>query len=148
MARGIPFPAGLSPNRRAYSPGAFPISEFQYQTAPLRRCNLNRVADSELALTFTISLTTKRLKFLSIIRKSTGAEGMTAKGIGQLSREVAIGPLAGVANESLRSVMAESRGNRRYRYAEPPTITSVFPESRRFHQIPWLYRRCRRALRI
>ena len=35
--------------------------------------------------------------------------------------------MAGVANESLSSVMAESKGNRRYRYAEPPTITSVFP---------------------
>ena len=129
MAKGIPFPAGLSPNERAYSPGEFPISEFQGLNGAVTAVQYgNRVADSALELTFTNVSDDKAFAIFEHYQLVNGGRGDNGERYwAELSREVSIGPLAGIANESLRSVMAESRGNRRYRYAEPPTITSVFP---------------------
>ena len=129
MAEGIPFPSGISPNRRSYTPGAFPINEFQSLNGAVTAIQYgNKTADSELALTFTNIPDDKAFEIFMHYQDVNGGRGDNGeRNWAELSKEVSIGPMAGVSNESLSGVMAESRGNRRYRYAEPPTITSVFP---------------------
>ena len=84
MAEGIPFPSGISPNRRSYSPGAFPINEFEGLNGAVTAIQYgNRTADSELSLVFTNITDDKAFEIFEHYQKSTAVEETTVSGIGR-----------------------------------------------------------------
>lgn len=129
MSKGIPFPEGLSPSSRSYRPGVFPVEEFTGLNGAVTVVQYgNRKVDSELDLVFSNIPDSKGWEILQHYGEVNGGRGTNGERYwAELSNEVSIGPLAGVHDESLSRAMSEGRGNRRYRYAEPPQMQSVFP---------------------
>ena len=127
--KGIDFPSGISPSRRSYKMPQFPIKEFTGLNGAVTTVQYgNRSVDSELELVFQNISDDKAFEIFEHYQAVNGGrESEGERNWARLSKEFNVGPMAGVMNESLKGVMTESKGNRRYRYAEPPTITSVFP---------------------
>ena len=129
----VDFPR-LCPSSRSYSPGSFPIEEFQGQNGAVTAVKFgNRLKDSELTMTFNnISDSDGFLIWKNYadvmggldsngdwnyigVDFNTGLDGTSAN----------FG--AGIVDDSMRAVTTEKRLNRRYRYAEPPQFVSTFP---------------------
>lgn len=129
MSKGIDFPSGISPNRRRYNPGSYPVKEFQGLNGAVTTVQYgNLEVDSELDMVFTNIPDEKAYEIFLHYQEVNGGRGDNGERYwAVLSKEVSIGPMAGISDSSLSAVMAETKGERRYRYAEPPTITSVFP---------------------
>ena len=130
MSNGVDFPRGISPSRRSYKIPEFPIKEFQGLNGAVTAIQYGKKpADSELVLEFTNISDDKAFEIFQHYQTVQGGRNSEngRRYWVNLSKEFTIGPMAGVLNESLAGVMTEKQGNRRYRYAEPPVITSVFP---------------------
>lgn len=130
MSNGVDFVKGISPSRRSYKMPELPVKEFQGLNGAVTAIQYGKKpVDSELTLEFTNISDDKAFE---IFENYQAVQGGRNPDNGRrywvnLSKEFTIGPMAGVLNESLAGVMTEKKGNRRYRYAEPPVITSVFP---------------------
>lgn len=125
----IDFPSGLTPNTRTYKLGSFPVSEFKSMNGATTFIRFGtKVVDSELIMTFLSVPDAKAYEihnnYLSV---NGGFDENGARNYVRLGTTVSEGPVAGIKDDSLRGVISENRGNRRYRYAEPPVITSTFP---------------------
>lgn len=129
MSNGVDFPRGISPSRRSYRMPEYPIKEFQGLNGAVTSVQYGRrPVDSELTLEFTNISDDKAYEIFENYREVQDGRGDNGRRNWlNLSREVTIGPMAGVGSADLADLMAEKSGNRRYRYAEPPTVTSVFP---------------------
>ena len=127
--KGIKFPSGISPSQRSFKMAEFPIKEFTGLNGAVTTVQYgNRPVDSELDLVFQNIRDDKAFEiFLHYQEVNGGRESEGERNWAKLPVEFNIGPMAGVRDESLSAIMAETRGNRRYRYAEPPKITSTFP---------------------
>ena len=118
----------LTPSARAYKPGFYPIEEFQGQNGAVTAVKFgNRKADSELTLTF--QNITDAEAFLIWTNHQEVNGGLDDHGEWNYIEFPAsdTGAMAGIQDPSMRAVTAETRLNRRYRYAEPPQFVSTFP---------------------
>lgn len=129
MAKGIDFPADISPSQRRYKPGVFPQGEFQGLNGAVTTVQYGRrPVDSELELVFRNIKDSKAYEIYENYLVVNGAgDGDLERNWVNLPVAQALGSMAGIYSKSLAKAMAESSNQRRYRYAEPPTITSVFP---------------------
>lgn len=129
MSKGIPFPEGISPSSRSYKPGVFPVGEFTGLNGAVTVVQYgNRKSDSELRLEFRNISDAKAWEICQHYGEVNNGSGPNGeRNWAELSRETSIGPMAGVFDVDLSRAMCETRGNRRYRYAEPPELKSVFP---------------------
>ena len=131
-ATGHVFP-NIAPSNRSYTPGVFPMREFQGLNGAVTELQFgSKEVDSKLEMTFqNISDDEAMLIFENYLRVSNGRVSSTGEQDYVLLDPASSHPaLAGIANEELRERIAERRFNiaqLRYRYASPPTITSVFP---------------------
>jgi hypothetical protein len=115
----IPFPA-LRPTSRSYSPGSFPTTEFKaLNGASTRVLYGNRRSDAELSLSFANVTDTQAAAVLAHYERITPTDDWT-------SFTTADGALGAAA--PLAVYLQEVGGSGlRWRYAEPPAITSVQP---------------------
>ena len=123
----VRFP-NLEPSARSYNPGSFPIEEFQGQNGAVTAVIFgNRKADSELTMTF--QNITDAEAFLIWANHQEVNGGLDDKGEWNYVQfpNTDTGAMAGISNQSMRAVTAETKLNRRYRYAEPPQFVSTFP---------------------
>lgn len=129
MSKGIDFPSGISPNRRKYTPGNYPVKDFEGLNGAVTTLQYgNQKVDSMLDMVFTNIPDEKAYEIFLHYEEVNGGRGENGERYwAVLSKEISIGPMAGISSTDLSGVMAESQGVLRYRYAEPPTITSVFP---------------------
>ena len=130
-AQGHEFPA-ISPSQRSYTPGTFPTSEFQSLNGSVTTLQYGRrTVDSKLQLTFQNIPDAEAYEILDNYEKANGGRDATTG-----ERDWVIlpfsgaGPLKGIKDDDLRKQIAEqysgSQPKLRYRYAQPPTITSTF----------------------
>lgn len=123
----IRFP-DLEPSSRAFSPGSFPIEEFQGQNGAVTAVLFgNRKKDSELTLTF--QNITDQEAFAIYLNHQEVMVGLDSNGewnYVEFERADA-GPMAGIKSDAMRAVTGEFKVNRRYRYAEAPQFVSTFP---------------------
>ena len=129
MAQGIDFPEDLSPSQRSYKPGRFPQGEFKGLNGAVTTVQYGKLpVDSELELVFRNIKDSKAFEIYEnyLVVNGEGSGDLERNWV-NLSTQQALGPMAGIYSRELAEAMAETDGGRRYRYAEPPTITSVFP---------------------
>ena len=123
---GIPFP-DIKPTSRSYTAGVAPRELFRAQNGATTAVQFGkRVVDSLLQLTFN-NITDEQAKQIFDNYISIGADGNGDWDYVEFPFEAVNGAMAGIGDEGLRRVMAESPGYRKYRYESPPQITSVFP---------------------
>lgn len=127
--KGIKFPSGISPSQRSFKAAGFPTKDFKGLNGAVTTIQYgNRPVDSELTLVFQNIPDKKAYEiYVHFNEVNGGRESAAKRNWAQLPMEFSIGPMAGVRDEGLAGVMSEQAGVRRYRYVEPPTITSTFP---------------------
>ena len=131
-ATGHVFP-NIAPTQRTYTPGVFPMREFQGLNGAVTELQYgSKEVDSKLEMTFqNITDDEAMLIFENYLTVSNGRVSRTGEQDYVLLDPPSSHPvLAGIGNEELRDRIAERPLNNaplRYRYAGPPTITSVFP---------------------
>lgn len=119
----VDFPR-LCPSSRSYSPGSFPIEEFQGQNGAVTAVKFgNRLKDSELTMTF--NNISDADGFLIWKNHADVMGGLDSNGDWNYIGAENLG--GGIVDDSMRAVTTEKRLNRRYRYAEPPQFVSTFP---------------------
>lgn len=123
---GIPFP-DIKPTSRSYTPGAAPKELFRAQNGATTAVQFGkRVVDSTLRLTFDNITDDQAMEiFQNYINVDVDGDGQWD--YVEFPFEAITGAMAGIGNEGLRRVIAETPGYRKYRYANPPEITNVFP---------------------
>ena len=115
----VAFPA-LKPTSRSYSPGQYPISEFQALNGAKTRVLFgNRRSESELQLTFQNITDAQAAMVLAHYERITPTDDWTSFS----ATDGAAGASAPLA-DYLREVGGSGL---RWRYAEPPGVTSVKP---------------------
>ena len=129
-ATGHVFPE-ISPTRRSYKPGKFPSSEFQGLNGAVTLIQFGQKAvDSSLEMVFENITDDQAYAIFQNYDKVMKGRDSTTLEADYVDLE---GQMKGVLNKELAFLMSENParpGNHeklRYRYAEPPTITSVFP---------------------
>lgn len=130
MAQGHNFP-NLTPSQRVYTPGAFPTNEFQGLNGAVTTIQYGvRQVDSKLSMTFTNITDGEADAILTNYEKANGErDANTGERDWVILPNSNSGALKGVTNTALRQQMGErySGDKLRYRYAQPPVITSTFP---------------------
>ena len=130
-ATGHQFP-DIAPSQRVYTPGTFPTKDFQGLNGAVTTLQYgHKSVDSKLELVFQNITDDEAWKIFENYEKaSNGRDPATGEHdyVVLLSSEET-GIAAGVSNQELRRQITERQeGARlRYRYAQPPTITSTFP---------------------
>jgi hypothetical protein len=114
----VAFP-NIKPTARAYSPGSYPKNEFQALNGAVSILRYgNRRSQSELSLSFdNITDDNAALILANYEKQMSGDNWITF---------TAANGLKG-AGASLAAYMAETASGLRWRYAEPPSVESVFP---------------------
>ena len=124
----IEFP-DIRPTSRSFSPGETPKEIFRAQNGAVTAVQFGaHRTDSSLTLTFeNISDKQAREIFENYDSMSVDGDGNWdyVKFVG--GSESSVGAMAGIGDTQLRRTIAESAGERKYRYTSPPQITSVFP---------------------
>lgn len=118
----------LKPSARSFKPGSYPIEEFQGQNGAVTAVIFgNRKADSELTMTFQNITDEEAFDIFENHQEVNG--GLDDDGEWNYIQfpNTDTGAMAGIQDQSMRAVTAETRLNRRYRYAEPPQFVSTFP---------------------
>lgn len=124
---GIPFP-NIQPTSRSYTPGDRPRELFRAQNGATTAVQFGkRVVDSSLQLTFANISDDQAMEIFQNFIEVNDVDGDGNWDYVEFPFEAVTGAMAGISNEGLRRVMAETPGYRKYRYLEPPTVTSVFP---------------------
>ena len=113
-----PFPA-LVPSSRSYEPGVFPETQFQAQNGAVVRVRYgNQRAGSRLSLTFAnITDTNASLILQNYVDVMSGDNYADFT-----DTNVAAG-----ASENLRPWIRETNSLLKWKYASPPSVTSVKP---------------------
>jgi len=125
-ATGHIFP-NLTPSQRVYTPGTFPTNEFEGLNGAVTTIQYGaKPVNSRLQMTFqNITDDEAYLIYDNYIKANGGKDVNTGE------RDFVYLPypaLAGIYNGNLQSVIGEQNTSKlRYRYANPPQITSVFP---------------------
>ena len=129
-ATGHIFP-DLTPSQRVYTPGTFPANEFQGLNGAVTTIQYgSRTVDSRLQMTFTNITDAQAYEIYDNYYKANGGKDAdTGERDYVLFSPVGDPPaLRGIYSEDLRRLMGEHNPAKlRYRYANPPQITSVFP---------------------
>jgi hypothetical protein len=131
-ATGHVFP-NIEPSQRQYTPGTFPTRDFQGLNGALTTLQYgSKEVDSKLEMTFQNITDDQAMEiFDNYLKVNNGRRGSTGERDYLLFSPAASHPaLAGIRNTELRERIAERIPNGpqlRYRYEEPPVITSVFP---------------------
>lgn len=131
-ATGHVFP-DIAPSQRVYTPGTFPANEFQGLNGAVTTLQYgSKEVDSKLEMTFqNITDDEAMLIFENYLRVNNGRDNGTGERDYLLFSPVSgHAALSGIGNAELKARIGEQRFNTaqlRYRYASPPTITSVFP---------------------
>ena len=129
-ATGYSFP-DLTPSQRVYTPAVYPQKEFQGLNGAVTTLQYGvKPVDSKLQMTFTnISDEDAYAIFQNYQQVNGGFDENTGeRDYVVLRADPYFGEMAGVYSD-LRLVMTEklTPDRLRYRYAEPPEITSTFP---------------------
>ena len=129
-ATGHAFP-NLEPSQRVYTPAVYPQKEFQGLNGSVTTLQYGvKPVDSKLQMTFTNIADEDAYAIFQNYQKANGGfdEKTGERDYVVLSAGLYTGQMAGVYSD-LRYVMAEklTLDRLRYRYAEPPKITSTFP---------------------
>lgn len=129
MATAHMFPANLVPSSRAFTPGVYPSSEFQALNGAVTRVRFGvQSVDCELKMTF--ANITDDNAWLIMENYNQVMSGRDSKGNADyVDLE---GQMKGIQNVDLSYAMSQNPvGNTRpvlrWRYANPPEFTSVFP---------------------
>ena len=123
----------ITPSQRSFTPGVFPKREFQGLNGAVTEIQFGaRPVDSKLEMTFqNISDDQAWDIFNNYLLVNGGSDPNTGERDFVLFNPADTAPaLKGVRNESLMAAMAqrgEENSKLRYRYTEPPSITSSFP---------------------
>ena len=128
-ATGHSFPV-LTPSQRVYTPAVYPQKEFQGLNGSVTTLQYGvKPVDSQLQMTFTnITDQDAYAIFQNYQQVNGGFDKKTGERDYVVLKNNSYGEMAGVYGD-LRYVMNETLtpDRLRYRYAEPPTITSTFP---------------------
>jgi len=123
---GIPFPE-ICPTSRSYDPGEFPRTLFESQNGAVTAIYFGfRPYNSKLQMTFNNISDDDAYLIVNHYKQCNRADGDGEWNYAEMPRN-ATHAMGGISNSQLQNVMAENSDNRRYRYAEPPVVTSVFP---------------------
>lgn len=125
------FPS-ITPSQRKYTPATFPTAEFQGLNGAVTTLQYGAVpVDSKLEMVFENIPDEKAWEILENYEAVNGGRDSEGeRDYVRFSSSSKADATDGVANQNLRQLMGErlpGRAPLRYRYAEPPTITSVFP---------------------
>lgn len=114
----VSFPA-LVPSSRSYEPGVFPETQFQAQNGAVVRVRYgNQRAGSRLSLTFAnITDTNASLILQNYVDVMSGDN----------YAEFTVSNVAAGASESLTPWIRETNSLLKWKYAAPPSVTSVKP---------------------
>lgn len=124
---GIAFP-DIKPSSRSYTAGSSPKALFRAQNGATTAVQFGkRVVDSKLQLVFNNIKDEQAMEIFQNYIASDNVDGDGNWSYVTFPFEAVNGGMAGIGDEGLRRVMAETPGYRKYRYAAPPQITSVFP---------------------
>ena len=129
-ATGHDFP-NITPSRRSYTPGTYPTREFQGLNGAVTTLQYGtHLVDSKLEMTFENIPDAKAWEIFEHYEAVNGGRDNETDERDYIVFNPATQPnaLAGIGYESLRKQIGEQFVDKlRYRYASPPTITSVFP---------------------
>ena len=114
----VSFPA-LAPSSRSYEPGVFPETQFQAQNGAVVRVRYgNQRAGSRLSLTFAnITDTNASLILQNYVDVMSGDN----------YAEFTVSNVAAGASENLTPWIRETNSLLKWKYASPPSVTSVKP---------------------
>ena len=114
----VSFPA-LVPSSRSYEPGVFPETQFQAQNGAVVRVRYgNQRAGSRLSLTFAnITDTNASLILQNYVDVMSGDN----------YAEFTVSNIAAGASENLTPWIRETNSLLKWKYASPPSVTSVKP---------------------
>ena len=122
----IDFP-DIEPSARSYNPGEFPRTLFESQNGAMTAVYFgDRPVNGTLELTFRNIVDDKAHQIINHYKRCNRADGDGNWNYAKLPTTAA-GPLAGIGDAELRNAVGENADNRRYRYANAPTVTSTFP---------------------
>ena len=127
-ATGYDFPK-LTPSSRRYIPGTYPTSEFQGLNGAVTSIQYgNLPVDSSLEMTFTNITDDEASAIFENYRDVMSNRDEDTGRCSWVDLTTAQPALAGMTNNALKIDVAQKVNEYlRYRYAEPPQITSVFP---------------------
>ena len=130
-ATGHRFPEGLVPSSRAYTPPVFPTAEFQGLNGAVTTLRYGvKAVDSKLEMTFKNITDEEAYEIFENYEKVMGGRDETTGEADYCDLE---GQMAGISSRELKLEMSQNpitnprQDLLRYRYAQPPKITSVFP---------------------
>jgi hypothetical protein len=117
----------IEPSSRVFNPGEFPRTLFESQNGAVTAVYFGyRPVNSTLELTFRNIVDDKAHQIVNHYKRCNRADGDGNWNYAKLPT-TATGPLAGIGDAELRSVVGENEDNRRYRYESAPVVTSTFP---------------------
>lgn len=124
---GVPFPS-IKPSSRSYTPGVIPKEIFRAQNGATSAVQFGkRVVDSKLQLAFNNIRDEQAMEIFQNYIDSSGVDGDGNWDYVTFPFEAVNGAMTGINSDGLRRVIAETPGYRKFRYSNPPQITSVFP---------------------
>lgn len=117
----INFPA-ITPSSRTYKPGSLPRTEFRAQNGNTNYVQFGVIfTDAELKVQFKNISDEQALQILEHYQSVTGDDWVHIGGF------PTTGILAGMDQSLYANIDKGARGRLHWRYAGPPTITSVYP---------------------
>ena len=122
----IAFP-NIEPTTRRYNPGEFPRTMFESQNGSMTAVYFgDRPVNGTLEMTFRNIHDDLAHDIINHYKRCNRADDQGNWNYATMPN-TASGALAGIGDSALRQTIGETADNRRYRYAEAPVLTSVFP---------------------
>ena len=122
----IAFP-NIEPTSRKYNPGEFPRTMFESQNGSMTAVYFgDRSVNGTLEMTFRNIHDDLANDIINHYKRCNRADDQGNWNYATMPN-TATGALAGIGDTVLRQTIGENLDNRRYRYAEAPVLTSVFP---------------------
>lgn len=129
MTRNIPLPKTVTPTSRTYRPGRYPQSQFQATNGATTVVQYgDQCYNSELTLTYANIRDENAQELMDLYYEVNGEWNYLVLDSNPASIEDNnVGGLGGIKDGDLRNQIGEVNNILKYRFKEPPTLTSVMP---------------------
>ena len=129
MPNNIALPKTVTPTSRVYTPGKYPQSQFQATNGATTVVQYgDQCYNSELQLTYANIRDDRAQELMDLYHEVNGNWNYLVIDNNPASLpDNNIGGLGGIKDEDLRNQIGEVQNTLKYRFKEPPRLTSVMP---------------------